>query len=63
MLTSSTNPQDPIHQLRHQRAYCTILNSGEEKSIVYFVKNKNKCMQAVNEGSGETDTRYSSYLW
>ena len=34
---------------REERSYCTILTSDEERSIVQFVKNKNRCMQAVNK--------------
>lgn len=32
-----------------ERAYCTIITSEEDRSIVQFVKNKNRCMQAVNK--------------
>lgn len=32
-----------------EKSYCTILTSDEERSIVQFVKNKNRCMQAVNK--------------
>ena len=29
------------------RSYCTILTSNEEKSIVHFVKNKNRCSKRM----------------
>ena len=32
-----------------ERAYCTILTSEEENTIVKFVKNRNRCMQALNK--------------
>ena len=32
-----------------ERSYCTILTPAEEESIVSYVKNKNRCMQAVNK--------------
>ena len=32
-----------------ERAYCKILTHDEEESIVAFIKNKNRCMQAVNK--------------
>ena len=30
-----------------ERSYCTILTSNEEKSIVHFVKNKNRCSKQI----------------
>ena len=32
-----------------ERSYCTILTSNKEKSIVHFVKNKNRCMQPMSK--------------
>ena len=32
-----------------ERSYCKILTHDEEESIVAFIKNKNRCMQAVNK--------------
>ena len=32
-----------------ERSYCTILTSDEEKSIVHFVNNKNRCMQPMSK--------------
>ena len=32
-----------------ERSYCRILTDAEEKSIVSFAKNKNRCMQALNK--------------
>ena len=36
-----------------ERSYCTILTNEEEECIVSFLKNKNRCMQAVNEKDRE----------
>ena len=32
-----------------ERSYCTILINEEEECIVSFLKNKNRCMEAVNK--------------
>ncbi|XP_065679117.1 uncharacterized protein LOC136093875 [Hydra vulgaris] len=32
-----------------ERDYCTILTDDEEASIVRFIKNKNRCLQAINK--------------
>lgn len=32
-----------------EKLYCKILTSQEEKMIVEYVKNKNRCMQAINK--------------
>jgi hypothetical protein len=32
-----------------ERDYCTILTNDEEASIVRFIKNKNRCLQAINK--------------
>ena len=32
-----------------ERDYCAILSETEERSIVSFIKNKNRCMQGMNK--------------
>ena len=31
-----------------EKKYCTILTNDEEECVVTFLKNKNRCIQAVN---------------
>ena len=35
--------------LGQERSYCTIFTPEEELSVVRFIKNKNRCLQGINE--------------